>query len=276
MNLNFRPKILEKYWTGKSVVVTGASSGLGKAVVEALAPFQINFCMLSRDEEKMLELALRLKDYGSTFFINSCDVRNRESVYDAINKFYKQTGQVDVAWVNSGIAGSTAFQHWDWDTVESLIDTNLKGAIYTIRACLEIMTPQKSGAVVGIGSAVSMRGMPANSIYSMTKIGLEYFLEGLAAEIPDIQFTTIHPGFVDTPINTGNPMRLWLMSPEKAARLMVMAVARRKYVYIYPYRMRLLYRFVRWLPQSVFRPIARSIIKKRQHQKNKQSLNEYS
>lgn len=276
MNLNLNRKILEKYWTGKSVVITGASSGLGKAVVEALAPYQINFCMLSRNEDKMLELALRLKDFGSTFFINRCDVRDRESVYDAINKFYKQTGRLDIAWVNSGIAGNTAFLRWDWDTVESLIDTNLKGAIYTIRASLEIMVPQNSGTIVGIGSAVSMRGLPANSIYSMTKIGLEYVMEGLAAEIPDIQFTTIHPGFVDTPINTGNPMRVWLMSPEKAARLMVKAVARRKNIYIYPQRMKILYRIIHWLPGVIYRPMARKIIKKRQHRKNQQSVNGYS
>lgn len=259
---------LTSCWQNKSVLITGASSGLGAALVEALAPYQITFCLLSRREQRMHELAAKLSTSGSRFWIRGCDVRDRQAVYSAIHDFYRETGRLDVAWVNSGIGANTSFQKWDWDKVESVIDTNLKGAIYTIRACLEIMVPQNAGTIVGIGSATSMRGLPTRGIYGLTKIALDYFMESLAAEFPQIQFTTIHPSFVDTEINRGKGYRIWLMTPEKAARLMIAAVARKKKVYIYPFRMMLLYRFIRLVPAALYRSMARKIIMQRYESKS--------
>ncbi len=259
---------LTSCWQNKSVLITGASSGLGWAIAEALAPYHVNFCLLSRREERMKELVDKLKTSGSTFWIRGCDVRQRDEVYSAINDFYRETGKLDIAWINSGIGANTSFEKWDWEKVESAIDTNLKGAIYAIRACLEIMVPQGSGTIVGIGSATSMRGLPTRGVYGLTKIGLDYFMESLAAELPPIQFTTIHPGFVDTEINQGQSYRIWLMTPTKAARLMIKAVAKRKKIYIYPFRMKLLYRFSRILPTSLYFSLARKIVASRYEAKS--------
>ncbi len=259
---------LTSYWKNKSVLITGASSGLGRAIVEALAPYQINFCLLSRREYLMKELADKLKDSGSTFWLRSCDVRNRKEVYSAINDFYLQHGRLEIAWINSGISTNSSFQRWNWDKVESVLDTNLKGAIYALRACLEIMVPQKAGTIISIGSAVSMRGIPTRGIYGLTKIALDYFMESLRGEFPEIQFSTIHPGFVDTPINQGQAYRVWVMSPQKAARLMIKAVTRQKKVYIYPFRMKLLYRFIRMLPAPIYLSLARKIISQRYEKKS--------
>ncbi|MFQ5602817.1 MAG: SDR family NAD(P)-dependent oxidoreductase [bacterium] len=250
---------LESYWSDKVVLVTGASSGLGWAIVEALAPYGIHFGLLSRRREKLQALASKLRESGSSFWLKSCDVRNREEVVSCVKEFHRQIGRLDVAWINSGISRDTSFENWRWENMEDVIDTNLKGAIYTTQACLEIMAPQKFGAIVGIGSAASMRGLPRRSIYSLSKIGLDYYLQSLTAELPDIQFTVIHPGFVDTPINAGNPNRFWMLTPEKAAKLMVQAVARRKRLLIFPFRMRLLYRLIHNLPRTWYFKLARKL-----------------
>lgn len=244
--------LLNSYWSNKSVLITGASSGLGWAITEALAPFKIQFALLARREDKLQELAEKLKDSGSTFWLRACDVRHRDQVLGAVRDFHQHAERIDVAWINSGISLDSSFEKWNWEGFEKLIDTNLKGAVYTIQACLEVMVPQKSGAIVGIGSAASMRGLPTRGVYSLTKIGLEYFLQSKAAELPDIQFTMIHPGFVDTPINAGNPNRFWLMTPEEAAQIMIKAVAKRRRLIIYPFQMNVLYRLVRALPLPLF------------------------
>ncbi|HSE41886.1 MAG TPA: SDR family NAD(P)-dependent oxidoreductase [Acidobacteriota bacterium] len=252
--------LLESYWSNRAVLITGASSGLGAALVKALSPFKVHFGLLSRRTEPMKQLEDVLRNSGSRFWIQSCDVRVRREVEEGVNGFVQDAGRLDVAWVNSGISGETSFQNWSWEHVEDTLSTNLNGAIYTTLACLQHMTKQKSGAIVALSSAAAMRGLPGRTIYSTTKIALEAFIESLAAELPEIQFTTIYPGFVDTPINQNNPRRFWLMQPDKAAQLMIRAVAKRKTSYIYPFRMKLLFHLVRSLPDSIYRRMAHKMI----------------
>ena len=251
---------LASYWKGKVLLMTGGSSGLGAAVIQALAPYKINFGLLGRREEQMQNLAASLGNSGSTFWIRSCDVRDREQINTAVQDFYRYAGRLDVAWVNSGVSRGSSFRDWNWQAVDDMINTNLTGAINTTIACLQVMVPQGFGAIVGIGSAASMRGLGGHGIYSLTKIGLAYFLEAMAIELPEIQFTIIHPGFVDTPINRGNSGRLWLMAPERAARIMIKAVARQKLVVIYPWQMKMLYRVVQTLPEGLYQKFARRLL----------------
>lgn len=251
---------LANYWRGKTILITGASSGLGYALVEALAPYRVHLGLLSRRVELMQELANKLHASGSQFWIRACDVQKRAEVENAIADFVKAAGRLDVAWVNSGIGGETSYRKWDWNRVESLIDTNLKGALYTAHTCLQYMARQNHGTLVGISSVAAMRGLAARPIYSITKLGIAYYLEAMAAELPQLQFTTIYPGFVDTAINRGNPRRLWLMTPERAAQLMITAVAKRQREYIYPWQMRWIFRLVRLLPAGIYRWVGGKMI----------------
>lgn len=253
-------QFLSKYWTGKTVLITGASSGLGYALVEALAPYQIHFGLLSRRIEPMQELAAKFAGRGSQFWIRACDVQKRLEVETAVADFVKTAGRLDVVWVNSGIGGETSYRKWDWQRVESLIDTNIKGALYTAHICLQHMVPQNHGTMIGISSVAAMRGLAGRPVYSFTKLAIAYYLEAMAAELPQIQFTTIYPGFVDTAINRNNPNRLWLMTPARAAQLMITVVAKRKREYIYPWQMRWIFRLVRALPAIIYRWVGGKMI----------------
>lgn len=253
-------RLLAEYWTGKTVLITGASSGLGYALVEALAPYRVHFCLLSRRVEPMQELAAKFANSGSQFWLRACDVQKRPEVEVAIADFVKVAGRLDVAWVNSGIGGETSYRKWDWQRVESLIDTNLKGALYTAHTCLQYMVPQNHGTLVGISSVAAMRGLAGRPVYSFTKLAVAYYMEAMAAELPQIQFTTIYPGFVDTAINHKNPNRLWLMTPGRAAQLMITVVAKRKREYIYPWQMRWIFRLVRVLPAGIYRWVGGKMI----------------
>ncbi|MFQ5629707.1 MAG: SDR family NAD(P)-dependent oxidoreductase [bacterium] len=252
--------LVESYYAGKSIFITGASSGLGWALAEALAPFRVKLGLLSRREEKLQELADRLRNSGSDVWLQSCDVQNKDAVFKAVNAFHEHTGSLDVAWINSGVSHSSYFSVWDWEKVEAIINTNLMGAIYTTKACADIMVQQKSGTIAAIGSVASARGLPKHGIYSMTKIALNHYIESLSAELPELQFTIIHPGFVDTPINTGNPNRIFLQTPEKAAQLMLKAVAQKKRIYIYPWQLRVLYPVIRVLPASIYARLSKKLV----------------
>lgn len=253
-------RAVASYWSGKTVLLTGASSGLGAAVIEALAPLGLTFGLLSRRVELLQALVARLAHTGSTFWLRGCDVRERQQVFAAVRAFHQHAGRLDAVWVNSGVSLDTSFRNWTWPAADTVLNTNLHGALHTIIAALEIMVPQRSGVIVGIGSAASMRGLPYRGLYSVSKISLAYLLESLAVELPEIQFTMIHPGFVDTDINRDNPNRFWLMQPPQAARLMITAVAKRKRLYIYPRRMSLLYRLTQALPTALYVPLLRRLM----------------
>ncbi len=247
---------LRRYWSNKTVLITGASSGLGWAMVEALARYHVHFGLMSRSTAKMQALAEKLSNSGSQFSIYTCDVRNRIEVFAAVQRFRQEAGRIDVAWVNSGVGEDSSHDCWSWENFEAMIETNLKGAIYTTQACIEVMLTQGHGAIAGIGSAAAMKGLPGRGVYGLTKVSLEYFFLSKMAELPQIRFTVIHPGFVDTPINQGNSKRFWLMQPDRAARIMIKAVARRRRVMVYPFRMRLLFVLVRHLPNALYSRLA--------------------
>lgn len=251
---------LASFWTGRSVLITGASSGLGWALTEALAPYEIHFALLARREAEMNRLAEKLRHTGSRFAIYRCDVRDRDQVQRAVQDFVRNSGKVDVAWVNSGIGGETSRAKWDWEFVERVIDTNFKGAVCTAQACLEVMAKQGHGTLIGICSVASVRGLPARSIYSATKIAFTCYLESVAVEYPELQITTVHPGFVDTALNRGNPNRIFLLSPERAAHIMIKAVAQGRRQIIFPWQMKALYHLMRTLPFGVYSRLARRMI----------------
>ncbi|NOX38674.1 MAG: SDR family NAD(P)-dependent oxidoreductase [Calditrichaeota bacterium] len=245
-------KRLDRFWQGKRVLITGASSGLGWAVVQALAPYRVHFGLLARREDRLRELADQLRSSGSKFWFRACDVRHRAQVEQAVHDFAQHAGGLDVVWANSGISLDTSFAKWNWQAVEDVIHTNLLGALYTIRAGLEIMVPQGHGHVVGIASVASMRGLPGRGIYSLTKIGLAYYLESLAGELPEIRFHIIHPGYVRTPIIEGNPNVMWVVPADVAARKMIRAVAKGKSRFIFPWQMKWLYHLVQCLPEPLY------------------------
>ncbi len=250
-------KRIASYWRDKRVLITGASSGLGWALTEALAQFEVHFGLLSRRAAPMQQLADELSKSGSQFWIRSCDVRDREQVQSAVKAFHREAGGLDVVWVNSGVSLDSGFSTWRWANFDAMIETNINGAVHTTQAALELMAPQGSGVVVGVGSAAAMRGLPGRGVYSLTKAALEYFLLSKAVELPQIQFTIIHPGFVDTPINRGNPSRFWVQTPERAAHIMLKAVARKKKLIVFPGRMALLFSLMRHLPIPAYQWVAR-------------------
>lgn len=250
-------ELLRNYWQNKSVLITGASSGIGEEITRALAPYRVTFGLLARRKENMAALAESLRHGNSRFWIRVCDVQDREDVYDAVREFREYAGRIDVVWLNAGVGAKTNIFKWEWTAFENCIQTNLMGSAYTAKACLEVMLLQKSGTIVSVSSTASMRGLPGSSAYCMTKVALNYMMESFATQAKEIQFTSILPGWIDTPISAKVRNRLWLMPAQPAVRKMITAVAKKKTKYIFPWQMAMLYYFMRSLPQSLYIKLAR-------------------
>ena len=149
---------INSFFSGKSILITGASSGLGWALAEALAPCRVKLGLLGRNTEKLQELAAKLRYTGSEFIVLTCDVQDRHAVEQSVQEFHQLAGGLDMVWVNSGISRSTFFPNWDWQNVEAIINTNIMGAMYTTKACADIMVQQDSGTIVAIGCLARKAG----------------------------------------------------------------------------------------------------------------------
>lgn len=167
---------------GKVVVITGGTSGIGRALAERFGKNGSKILITGRNKDTLNETVERLKADGIDIIGFQSDVSkeedNREMAEEAIRRF----GKIDILINNAGISMRALFEDVDLDVVRKLMDTNFYGALYATKYCLpEILENQ--GSVVGISSIAGFRGLPGRTGYSASKFALQGFLEVLRTEM---------------------------------------------------------------------------------------------
>lgn len=181
-------------------LVTGASSGIGLAIAEALAAQKINLILVARREERLNELAQKLKsDFGIDVETLAGDVRDKElpAKLAALKSFTK----IDVLVNNAGLArGLSKIQEGDMADWEEMIDTNVTALLRLTRAVLPGMVKNGKGHVVNIGSVSGRWVYPGGVVYCATKFAVRALSEGLRMDLfgTPIRVTNIEPGMVET------------------------------------------------------------------------------
>lgn len=170
----------------KTIVITGGSGGLGKRLVRLFSMNKDNVCSLSRSNDEKIE---------NHFY---CDVKDEQSVENAINSVVQKFGKIDMLICNSGIGLCGAIGDTPTDLVKNVIDVNFYGVLYTIKSALKHMN--KEGKIIAISSASAFFALPYRIIYSASKSALNMMMFGLLMELSStkIQTTSICPGEIDT------------------------------------------------------------------------------
>jgi 3-oxoacyl-[acyl-carrier protein] reductase len=200
----------------KTVVITGASSGLGKTLAAALAEQGHRICALARSAEKLSELPDSIKTY-------SLDVADAA----AVQQVFAEIGPVDVLINNAGIFSSAPFHEESWENIDRIIDTNLKGLMYCTRAALPAMIEKKAGHIINISSVSGINGIRGQAIYGASKHGVQGFADVVAMEAREhgVLVANLCPGGIATPLwNASNPYpgeQNDLISCDEIARLVV-------------------------------------------------------
>ena len=186
----------------KTVVITGASSGIGAACARTFAEAGANLVLAARRIDRLQEIAEHL---CSTFDINIravvLDVRSREAVVDFVQTLEKDGVVVDVLVNNAGLAsGLATVQEGDIDDWETMIDTNIKGLLYLTRAVVPGMVARGSGHVINIGSIAGHETYPHGARYCATKHAVAAINRGLAIDTlgTGVRVSSVDPGLVDT------------------------------------------------------------------------------
>ena len=183
-------------------MITGATSGFGKAIAEKFATNGWNCIITGRRKERLLEVAKELTD---TFNVNILplvfDVQVKEDVFNEINGLPGEWKNIDVLINNAGLAlGRDSFDNSNLEDWETMIDTNVKGLLYVSKAVLPFMIENKKGHIINIGSTAAKEVYPNGNVYCATKTAVDAISKAQRIDLlpHKIKVTAIHPGAVDT------------------------------------------------------------------------------
>jgi NAD(P)-dependent dehydrogenase (short-subunit alcohol dehydrogenase family) len=214
----------------KTVFITGASSGIGRALALELASRGYDLFLTARtlDALEQVRADIASRDPARSVEVRRLDVTDDADVATAIAEAAEKLGRCDVVVANAGVGNSGRIGDGNMERSRLIVETNLIGAIATIDAAVALFRRQGGGQIVGVGSVAGVRGLPGSGSYSASKAGLAVYLESVRAEThrEPITVTTIAPGYIDTPINQDMKNRPFLIDVEKGARIMADLIER--------------------------------------------------
>jgi serine 3-dehydrogenase len=187
---------------GNSVLITGASSGIGAATAHAFAREKCNLLLAARRRDRIDQLARHLADkYAITAQAITLDVTKQKDVDAALASLSTTWEQIDILVNNAGLSrGLTKLQEGDIGDWEEMIDTNIKGLLYVTRSILPGMVKRKKGHIINIGSIAGHQLYPAGNVYCATKFAVRALSEGLRLDLlgTGVRVTSVDPGMVQT------------------------------------------------------------------------------
>ncbi|HEX2918152.1 MAG TPA: SDR family NAD(P)-dependent oxidoreductase [Edaphobacter sp.] len=190
------------YLSGKTVLVTGASSGIGRATALAFAREGAKVAVCARREERLADLERELSDVGAAAVLAfSLDVTQRSAVEQTLKSLPDEWSAIDVLVNNAGLSrGLTKVYEDDPQNWEEMIDTNVKGLLYVTRTVVPGMVERGRGHVINMGSTAGYMTYANGAVYCATKAAEKSISEGLKIDLmgTPVKVTSIDPGMVET------------------------------------------------------------------------------
>jgi len=188
----------------KVAIITGASSGIGRATALALSNAGVKVAIGARRTDRLDKLADEITQKGGQVFSQKLDVTKRSECDLFAKSVLEKWGTIDILVNNAGLMPLSFFKNLKVDEWDRMIDVNIKGVLYCTAAVINHMRDKKSGHIVNISSVAGRIVFPAGSVYCATKHAVMAFSEGLRQEFSarsNIRITCIEPGVVDTALN---------------------------------------------------------------------------
>ncbi len=213
-----------------SVLITGASSGLGRQMAIEFARRGYRLALTARRLDVLQALQADLLQAGApTVFVAALDVTDAAAVAQVFGQACSTLGRLDIVVANAGIGNHGRIGQLPLHLAHATVATNVLGFMSTVDAALQHFRAQGRGHLVGISSVAAFRGLPGGGAYGASKAAVTHYLEALRAETrgTGILVTTLSPGFIDTPLNRGAKSRPFVIPVEKGGRLLVDLIERR-------------------------------------------------
>jgi 3-oxoacyl-[acyl-carrier protein] reductase len=210
---------------GKVALVTGASRGIGRAVAHLLADAGVDLGLASRSGD----------DLGLDGVVaEACDVRRPEQVEAIVSKTVERFGRLDILVANAGVGAYGPFLDLPPDQLEEMVDVNVKGTLYAVRAALPHLLESGEADIVTVASEAGRRGLPFEAVYCASKFAQVGFTRALDHELRErgVRCTNVCPGGVATDFAMGRgrtpemPELAGMMSPEDVAEVVLFVLTR--------------------------------------------------
>jgi len=189
--------------TDKTALVTGSSSGMGKAIAHALGAHGARVVVSSFEPNEVLKTVDEFEKSGIEVIGISCDISRKEEIENLVSKTQDQFGKIDILVNCVGAAPFGGFMDIDQETFEKTMALNLQATIYLSKLVIPQMQAQKDGVIIYLASIAGVRGNKNLGLYGISKAGLIQMARNLAVEFgPDnIRVNTISPGMIHTPFS---------------------------------------------------------------------------
>jgi len=237
----------------KQALIIGGSSGIGEALVRRLASGGCRVAALGRREKELERIAADFEKGRVLTWKH--DVTATAEIPGLLQEIARELGGLDLVIYNSGIMRPTAFDEYNAEKDLEMIQVNFAGAVAWLDAVGDRFNTTGRGTLVGISSVAGDRGRSGNPVYGATKAAMDTYLEGLRNRLArkGIHVLTIKPGFIDTAMIRGLAKTFWVISPDRAAEIILSRARRRTQIAYVPARWRVLMFVVRHIPSVIFR-----------------------
>lgn len=215
---------------GKTVLITGASSGLGAMMARKFAFLGYDLAICARRLERLDALKAELEaEYGIKVHTKRLDVTDYDQIFEVFDAFASDVGVLDKIIVNAGVGDSRVIGHGRFNINRATAETNFIAAIAQCEAAMQIFRAQNSGQLVVISSMSAVRGLPRHlTTYAAAKAGLARLAEGIRADMIKeklpITVSTIYPGYVRTDLNIGAKYLPFEIEEEEGAEVIIKAI----------------------------------------------------
>lgn len=239
----------------QSILITGASRGLGQALAIRLAKPGRILGLMSRNQSDLAQTARRVQEAGASAHLLPADVTHRPTMERQIERFMRDSGRIDLIIANAGLAGWPTIYPDQTSKIQEIFDVNVTGLLNTIAPFIPHMVEARHGRIVGISSIAAFRSLPKGA-YPASKMAVRYLLESWRSELKQysIDVSIVYPGFIDTDMTDSRTYRYpFLVSADSAARAIVQGLEKNQQQIIFPWQWRVLLPVLRLLPIDFFR-----------------------
>ncbi len=212
-----------------TILITGASSGLGAEMARQFAALGYDLALCARRTDRLEELAASLP--GVKVSVKALDVNDHDAVFRVFDEFQAEFGTLDKVVVNAGIGKGQPLGTGRFDANLATAQTNFIGALAQTEAAARIFREQNAGQLVMISSITAIRGMPKNiTTYAATKAAVAHLAEGFRADVmgTPIKVTVLYPGYIVSEMSATSSSTPLVASTQKGVRAMVSAIEKQK------------------------------------------------